>query len=165
MGGSVGIGGGKDKGKESTASPAAMKLADLAEQFATETGPLRQTFITQLFEALSGRGADLPVISQAVERARRAGSQSLTSTKERLAQTDLAGTPFGEMIQAQSVLEGNIGAAGTESQMVQAFIDQISNFVLSQAQTASGGLAGAIPGMTETRSSGKETGAVLKGEK
>jgi hypothetical protein len=157
----LGFGIGGSSGKEETSSPAAGGLISFADELQKETTPIRKNLISQLFEALLGRGANIPIISQAVEQTRRAGSTALTSTTERLAQTGLTGTPFGEMIMAQTGLEGNIAATNTESQMMQSFMDLLVNFLQNQSQTIAGSYAGAIPGSTTTRSKGKETGGAV----
>jgi hypothetical protein len=161
MGVGISLGSTGSSGKEETTSPAASGLTTFADQLQHETTPLRTSFIAQLFEALMGRGANIPIMSQAVEQTRRAGSTALTGTTERLAQTGLAGTPFGEMILAQTGLEGNIAASDTQSQMMQAFMDLISGFLQEQTKTTAGAYAGAIPGSTTTRSKGKEKGGAL----
>jgi len=158
MSASVGLGGGKgsSEGTQSTASPAAIALANIAQQFASETTGVRTGLIQAMQEVLATGGSTLPIISRAVEQTRRAGSTALQNLDERLALTGLAGTPEGERIRGEQQLESEIVAGQTKQQLAQNIFGMISNFVLGQSQTATSGLAGAIPGLQTTSKRGSE---------
>lgn len=150
------VGGGKEESK--TSSKAAKTLARLAETFATETGGIRTGLIDAMQEVLATGGSSIPIISSAVDASRSASSRALSETEESLAQSGLAGTPFGETILAGERGEGERNVAATQEGLAQNIFGMISNFVLGQGQTALSGLAGAIPGMTETAGKAKAGG-------
>ena len=162
---SIGVGGGS--GSSQTSSPAANKLAELSEQFATETEGIRTGLIGTMQKVLtggSGKGGEdsissIPIIASAIEGSRKAGSRAMRETDERLAQSGLAGTPHGENIRAGQMQEGEQTVAKTKDAMAQNIFGMISNFVLGQSQTAASGLAGAIPGMSSTSESAKSMSA------
>jgi NAD dependent epimerase/dehydratase family enzyme len=139
------LGGGKTK--QTTYSPAADTLAQIAQQFVGETAGVRGGLINAMQEVLKTGGSTIPIISRSVERTRQEASKAQQQTEEELAQQGLAGTPFGEMIKAQTAQEGNIAAGQTEQSLAQNIFNMISNFVLGQSQTALSGLQGAIPGL------------------
>jgi len=152
MSGGLGLGGGKST--ETRESSAANTLSALAREFAGETGGVRRGLIDAMQEVLSSGGSTIPIISQAVDSSRQASSRALSETEQKLAQSDLAGTPFGENIIATQRGEGERAAASTKESFAQNIFNMISNFVLGQSQTALGGLAGAIPGDVTTRERG-----------
>ena len=145
------IGGGKGGSTQQTTSPAATKLAGIAEHFATQSDPARQGLLDAMQEVLQTGGSTIPIISAATERSRQEASKAATTTEESLAQQDLVGTPFGEMIKATVGQQGAQAVAGTQQSMANNIFEMISNFVLGQGQTALSGLAGAIPGMNRVK--------------
>lgn len=154
----MGAGGGKGSTTQTVTSPAADKLAGLAEKFAVETTPTRTGLLDAMKEVLSTGGSTIPIISRSVEKTRQESSKALTSTEEQLAQQDLAGTPFGETIRALTKRGGNIAGGQAEQALSNAIFNMIPNFILGQSQTALSGLAGAIPGMQSTSGSEKAFG-------
>jgi len=153
------IGGGKGSSSQSTSSPAANTLANLATKFEGETSGIRTGLIDVMQEVLSTGGSSLPIISRSVEASKKAGSNALSGVSETLGQMGLAGTPEGESIRAGVRGESEIAAGQTEQGLAQMIFQMIPNLVLGQAQTALSGLSGAIPGMNKT--SGQETAAAF----
>ena len=162
---SGGMGGSKGSGESSTDSPAASTLARIAEQFATETTGVRTGLLEAMQEVLSTGGSTLPIVSSAIEGSRRASSRALSEVDAELAQSGLAGTPYGENIRAGQISEGEQTASQTKDAFGTKIFDMISNFVLGQSQTATSGLAGAIPGMSSTKESAKAMSAGGSGGK
>lgn len=154
----VGISAGGGKGESKTTSPAASALAKIAEMFTKETGGVRTGLIDAMQEVLATGGSSIPIISSAVDASRSATSRALQQTEEGLAQSGLAGTPFGEAILAGERGEGERSVAATQEGLAQNIFSMISNFVLGQGQTALSGLAGAIPGLSKTKESAKAIG-------
>jgi hypothetical protein len=141
---------GGGKGSSDTSSPAADKLAGLAQQFATETGGLRTGLIDSMNEVLTTGGSTIPIISAAIEKSKQAASNATQQTEEQLAREGLSGTPFGAQVLAGTRQQGEQAAAQTSQSLAQQLFSQIANFVLGQSQSALSGLAGAIPGMNQT---------------
>jgi len=148
---------GGGKGTTSVESPAATTLANLAESFAGETTGIRTGLIDAMQEVLQTGGSSIPIISRAVESTRQAGSDALKGINEQLALSGLAGTPEGESIRSKTMQQGEIAAGQTEQSLANAIFQMIPNLVLGQAQAATQGLAGAIPGMQK----GRETAFAL----
>jgi len=144
------IGGGKGSSSGSTSSPSAIALTKMAQKFEGETEGIRTGLVDVMQEVLSTGGSSLPLISRSVEQTRQAGSEALKSTGDQLALSGLAGTPEGEQIRAGVSRESEIAAGQTEQALAQMVFQMIPNLVLGQAQTASGGLTGAIPGLNKT---------------
>jgi hypothetical protein len=135
-------GGGKGESKSSK------DLSELAQQFAAETGPTRRTLIDQMYEALTtgGVGARIPLVDRAVESSQRATSESLRALDTQLAQTGLAGTPFGERIRAGTEQQGRLATSQVSPNIIGQMIQQIPGFVTGQQQIAVQGLSGAVSG-------------------
>ncbi len=152
-------GGGFGKSDQSVSSPAANKLANIAEGFAKESEGVRKGLLGTMMEVLKTGGSSLPIISRSVEQTRLASSKATQETEEDLARKGLAGTPFGEMILSQAKQTGNIEAGKVGQGIAQMIFQMIPNFILGQSQTATSGLAGAIPGMNKT--SGTEAALAL----
>ena len=133
-------GGGKGGGTESSAA-----LNEIAKKLFKETTPLRQEFTGQLEELLKtgGIGAQIPLISKSVERTRQAGSKAMTGTQERLAQTELAGTPFGERITGEVAQQGELAVAGVPGQWYSQMLPMILGLITGQGQTVVSGLGSA----------------------
>ncbi len=161
MSGSMSLGGGK--GKSEIDSPAAKTLARIAGMFAKETTGVRTGLIDAMQEVLATGGSSIPIISSAVDASRSASSRALQQTEEGLATSGLAGTPFGENILAGQRGEGERNVAATQESLAQNIFGMISNFVLGQSQTATSGLAGAIPGMQKTSETAKAAGGDIGG--
>jgi len=155
--GAAGARGGK--GTSSVDSPAANTLAGLAEQFATETTGARTGLLDAMQEVLTSGGSSIPIVSQAVESSKQAASRATTQTTEDLARGDMLGTPFGEAILASTRQQGEQSATQAGQQLAQQIFAMIPNFILGQGQTALGGLAGAIPGMSKTKETAITAGA------
>lgn len=157
MSGGLGLGGGKSTQTQESSS--ANALAALAEQFAGETTGVRTGLLEAMQEVLSTGGSSIPIISSAVESSRKASSKALGETEAELAQSNLAGTPFGENILATQRQSGEQDVSKTQQSLAQNIFGMISNFVLGQSQTATSGLSGAISGDTTTRERAKGSAA------
>lgn len=162
---SVSLGGGKESSESSTSSPAADALATLATTFAKETTGLRQDLISQLTDALQTgeTKTSKSITTQAVQSSLKAASDTRAETQAENARTGLSGTPFGTSLLSSVMQQGVTAAKGAEATMKNQVYNQALqsalNFVLGQSQTATGGLAGAIPGTNSTSSSGKSLAA------
>ena len=152
---SVGLGGAGGKGTETRESAGAQGLYRLAEQFAAETTGVRTGLLEAMQEVLSTGGSTLPIVSSAVEGSRKASSRALSQVEEELAQSGLAGTPYGENIRAGQIQEGEQAVSKTQDAMGQKIFDMISNFVLGQGQTTAAAYGSAIPGDTTTKERAK----------
>lgn len=155
---SVGASVGGGKGQESTTSPSAMALTNLATGIMSGLSGASTGLLDAMKEVLTTGGSSVPLISKSVEATRRASSKTLAGTEEELAKKGMAGTPFGEMVRSQTALEGNIAAGQTQQSLAQAIFSMIPQFIMGQTQSALGGLAGAIPGLQTTKSKGKGAG-------
>jgi len=131
--------GGGGKGGESGANE---DLGKIAKQFFAETTPLRQETISQFLEALTtgGVGARIPIISKAQEQSRQATSNTLRGTDQQLAQSGLAGTPFGENIRAQTLQQGQQATAMVPIDIINQMLTQIPGFVTGSNQVVVSGL-------------------------
>jgi len=162
---SVGGGGGKGTSSGSQSDPAAAALAQLAQQFATETTGLRTGLIGNLTNVIndpSGKitgGIQVPLISQAVTATRRAASDAQRQTGESLAQTGQSGTPFGQRILAEGKREGNLAASNARIDIEKMLYNLIPNLVLGQSQTALSGLSGAVGGNVSGKGKSTNVGA------
>jgi hypothetical protein len=145
-------GGGKD-------NKAGDKLGKIAKQFFGETTPLRNELIDQMMEALTtgGVGARIPLIGAAEEKSRQATSNTLRQMDQSLAQSGLAGTPFGEMMKSQTRQGGQQQLAQISPNYIGAMLQQIPGFVqgtnqnivsgFGQAGSAQGGSQNAFANM------------------
>lgn len=132
--------GGGGKGSQSTES--SNDLNDIARQFFAETSPLRRNLIGQFDEALTTGGVDarIPLISRSQEQSRQATSNSLRQIDDQLAQNNLAGTPFGERIRAETLQSGEQSTAQIPTNIVMQMLQQIPGFVTGSNQTVVTGL-------------------------
>ena len=130
--------GGGGKGENKSAGD----LSKIAKAFFSETTPLRQQLEGQFMEALNtgGVGARMPIISKAQEQSRQATSNTLAGVDTQLAQGGLAGTPFGQMIRANTLQQGNQATAMVPFNIIQAMLQQIPGFVTGANQTVVTGL-------------------------
>jgi hypothetical protein len=163
MGASHTIGGSQAKGETKTSSRAANTLTDLAVRFAGETTGVRTGLIDAMQEVLTSGGSSIPIISRSVEQSRMEGSKALSDLDKRLALTGLAGTPEGEGVRSETQLANQIAAGQTQQSLAQQIFAMIPNLVLGQAQTASSGLSGAIPGTLKEKSKGNAMGTSHSG--
>lgn len=131
-------GGGKGGGGSGTSQV----LEDISKQLFEETTPLRGEYIGQLLEGLTtgGIGARVPLVQQAVERSKLASARTMREQGESLAQSGLAGTPFGALIQETTRQQSAQQQAALPSQMTQQFLTSIPSFLLGQGQTVVTGL-------------------------
>lgn len=129
-------------GGKSTHDTSSQALEDIAKQLFSETTPLRGSLIEQFMSVLStgGAGAQLPAIQRAVEGSMQATSNTLRSTRDRLAQTGLAGTPFGEMITTSAQGAGDFATSQVGPNMAMQLLQMIPGFTLGQGQQAVSGL-------------------------
>lgn len=158
---SLGFGGGK--GTTTQESSSANALATIARGFAKETEGVRKGLIEAMQEVLKTGGSKIPIISEAVDSSRRASSRAFSETYAKLAQSDLAGTPFGEKILAEQRQTGEQNVATTQESLAQSIFNSISNFVLGQSQTATAGLGSAISGDTTTKERAKSGATSVSG--
>lgn len=146
-------GGGKGGGNESSEA-----LGAIANAFFTETTPLRQQLIGQYSEALQTGGSEarMPVIQKAQEQSRQATSNTLAGLDAQLAQSRLAGTPFGEQIRANALQQGQQATAAVPTNIVAQMFQQIPGFVTGANQTVVSGLGSAAG--AEAQSAGANAG-------
>ena len=130
--------GGGGKGETGTTKD----LSKIAKTFFKETTPLRKDLTNQFLEALvtGGAGARLPIVNKAVESSRRATSNTLRGLDEQLAQSGLAGTPFGVQARTQTEQEGRFATSQIEPNMVLQMLSQIPGFVMGSNQVTVSGL-------------------------
>jgi len=119
---------------------------------AAPTAPTREAF-------QRGGGIQVPIIAQAVEATRRAGSTAQRGTEEELARTNLTGTPFGQNILASGRREGELAASNVQTDIMKSLFNMIPNFALGQSQTALSGLSGAVGGNVSGKGKGFGAGA------
>ena len=131
-------------GKAPDAGPGETALADIATQLFAETSPLRNDLISQFSELLNtgGVGAQVPIISQALESVKRASATNLEDLDEELARTGLAGTPFGAGIRSEAQTSASIKASQIPTDFARQFLQLIPSFVLGQGQQVVSGLSG-----------------------
>lgn len=101
--------------------------------------------LTQLLEGLvtGGVGARMPIINKAQEATMRAGSQAKQQTREELAQTGQAGTPFGTRAMGETTREAELASQMVPIEMVAQFIQQMLGTLMGQPVLA------ALPGERE----------------
>jgi len=101
--------------------------------------PVTSGYGNMLESALKGEatGATVPIIQQAVERSRQAGSRALQGTTDELARTGLAGTPFGQSILSQTRQQGAQAASQAGTDVMTQLIAQIPAFLAQNASTIS----------------------------
>lgn len=156
----IGISGGRTRSWSSSSSPIASMLLDLGKRFTSgQSEDVRSGLLTAMQEVLSTGGSNIPIISRTIDASRSASSRALMETEQDLAQSGLAGTPFGENILATQRQKGEVGAAQVGESLAQNIFNMISQFILGQGQLGVGALTGGLPGMTTTR--GTESGSAF----
>jgi hypothetical protein len=129
-------GGGKGENKSGEA------LGKIAQRFFGETTPLRRELIGQYEEGLTtgGVGARMPIISKSQEASRRATSNTLAGLDQQLAQSGLAGTPFGVQQRTEAEQRGRYATSQIPTQIVGQMLAQIPGFVTGSNQVTVSGL-------------------------
>ena len=109
---SANLGFGETESSSSTSpgvqTQAGNQLMEIIKQMFGETEELRTTLADQMLEALQtgGIGAQIPLINRAVDASARATGGALKDIDADLAQSGLAGTPFGAALKAQTASQG-----------------------------------------------------------
>ena len=148
--GSSSVGAGKSKagGK----MPAEMR--QIISEFWSETKALRSEVQSQMLEALTtgGVGAQMPIIGRAEEQQRSQTSAALRDIDAQLAQSGLAGTPFGARIRAEEASRGRTALAGIGPSIAMQFAGQAPGYTQAGAQSIMGGLQGTRETRAEAKS-------------
>lgn len=152
------IGGGKSSGKQS--DPTGEKLAGIAEHLVRQSDPARQTLFDTMQEVMQTGGAKVPIVATSMENSRMAGSSALRQVEEGLARTGQTGTPFGQNIIANQVMQSEKGVADTKNAIAQQLFGLAPNLVLGQGSQGIQGLSGATG--TNVSAKGKGMGAGAK---
>lgn len=142
--------GGKGGDESSSESPYARVLAQIAQQMFQESTPLRTGLIDTLYEALTTGGTNIPIVGQAVEAGKKAMSDTMAQTEEKLNQSQLGGTPFAQAILAGTRDVGNFNISQIEPNIVQALINMIPGLVTGTNSVVTQGLSSSIPGNIST---------------
>lgn len=146
--------GGGGKGSSNNTDTSA-QLGQLAQTLFNETSPIRSELLGQGLEALrtGGIGAQIPMISRAIESSKSQLSQDLTGMQESLASTRLVGTPFAQHILGQGRIAGNQGIANIPTNYAQNFISQLPSFVSSLTGQGVSGMGSAAGAAAQTQAS------------
>lgn len=114
---------GKDD-KKALSTPGTRSLDDIVKALLSETEPGRKTLFDQINEALKtgGVGAQIPIVSRAIEGSKRATSDALRGIDARASQAGIAGTPFAESIRAGAAVEGAARTADVGPQVTLEFL-------------------------------------------
>jgi hypothetical protein len=132
----MGLGKGRVDTKMSTNTKDMMnKLSTMASQLFSETDPTRKLLGEQFAEALStgGVGAHIPIINRAVENSRVATSNTLRQLDDSLGKFNLAGTPYGQAIRANTLLGGELATGNIPTDFAKAFISMAPNWSIGAA--------------------------------
>lgn len=134
------MGGGKKESSQNVD-----QLGQMARALFNETAGLRKEYMGQSMEALKtgGIGAQIPIIARALEASKSATSQSQQMTQDSLGRSGLIGTPFGQSILAQQIMQGNQHTADIPTQYAQNFISQIPSFITALTGQGIQGQSGA----------------------
>ena len=129
--GSAGFGEQKSETRKGVPTETGQVLINLAQQLFGETYELRTTLADQMLEALQtgGIGAQIPLINRAMEASNRATGGALADIDTQLAQSGLAGTPFGEAIKAQTASEGKFESSQIPGQMMMSLMSAIPQYL------------------------------------
>lgn len=124
---------------------ASKDLGKIAKEFFKETKDIRGELEDQFLEALTtgGVGARIPIIEKAQEASRMATSNSLQQLDTQLAQSGLAGTPFGNRIRADALMSGRRETAMIPTNIVGQLLQQVPGYVTGANQTVVSGLGNA----------------------
>lgn len=146
----AGGGGGKQK-----SSPQIDQLGAIAKQLYNDTSSVRNTMLKQGEEALKtgGIGAQIPMITRALDQSRSQLSTDLASTKEDLAKYRLVGTPFGQSILQNAQVVGNQGISQIPTNFAQGMIAQLPGFVSALTGQGMSGMGQAASAQSNVTSS------------
>lgn len=145
----MGGGGGKTGEPGNFETPKESKeLFGIGKGLLKETGPLRNTFVDQLLEALTTGGieARIPIIQRATESAKASLSDSMSGLRDSLARSGLSSSPFGKATVAKAYNEGQLGVSQIAPNIIQHMIDMIPGYVTGMAGTAMQGMGKATEG-------------------
>lgn len=125
-----------------------------------EIAPLKESLIAQMMSALGGNGAAIPIIANAMEQSRRAGSTANRQTEMDLARTGLSGTPFGQRTLAEGQRESAFNTGNVQGQLLSAFLQLIPQFVSAQTGQTNQLLSSAVGQNLDVtgKTKGKTTG-------
>lgn len=146
----AGGGGGKQD-----SSPQIDKLSQLGQQLFNETSGVRGTMLQQGEEALKtgGIGAQIPMITRALDASRSQLSTDLQSTSDDLAKHRLVGTPFGQSIMQNARVLGNQGISQIPTNFAQGAIAQLPGFISALTGQGMGGMGQAASAQSNVTSS------------
>ncbi len=104
--------------------------------------PLNAEFSKQLLEGLrtGGVGAQIPIISKAVEESKRALSGTLQGIEAEMARTGLSGTPFGTRQKAETKRAGEYATSQIPTNYIAELLKLIPGWVGQKEATAIGAL-------------------------
>jgi hypothetical protein len=138
------MGGGGKSGSQVSTTPDP-NISAFVQEVRGESRPVRQEIFRQVTEALKtgGVGAQIPLITRAVESSRAATSRTLAETEASLGRSRLAGTPFGQRILAETRLGGETATAQIPTALAQQFTSVAPNLALGSAGTVISGLTNA----------------------
>jgi len=137
--------GGGGKGGSQQFTQADPNISAFAGEVREQSRPVREEIFRQVTEALKtgGVGAQIPLITRAVESTRAATSRALAETEASLGRSRLAGTPFGQRILAETRMGGEGAAALIPTTLAQQFTSVAPNLALGSAGTVIQGLTNA----------------------
>jgi hypothetical protein len=117
--------------------------------------PMRELQFQQL-EALrtGGVGAQIPVAQRSVEAQKQALSQTMRGLEGELQGGNLANSPFGQSIRAQTALAGKQAISNIPTDIAQQFIQGIPQTSLGGLQIGTGALGGSLTGAQNLASMG-----------
>lgn len=143
-------------GSSSTSSPYAGPLGQMGK---TEFGiakPLMSTLGSQFLEALKTGGVNsfLPWITRALDASRQSSSQGLEGARQKLAQTGLGGSSFGQQELSAAKTDAGNQANQIPANMIMQFLQGAPQFALGLGSQASGNYAaaGGLDNTTQTTS-------------
>lgn len=157
-GGSVGWSLERSKSKSSSGKMMEGYFNNLMGDMAPANDQIMQQFLAMLTSGQTPT-ASSPMLQGVLNSSKAASAQANKQTEQSVAKSGLAGTPFGELVKAQTYQTGaqqNVDATtGAMNQIMQQFMQYLANM---QGGAVSG-LAGVSPGTT----SGYATGLNVKG--
>ncbi len=117
------MGGGGGKGSQAQTS-ASRELEAFTGEIRQQSRGTRELLFSQAEEALrtGGVGAQIPSITRAQESSRLATSRALEQIDVSLAQSNLAGTPFGERVRAEALTTGEFATSQIPTQQAASII-------------------------------------------
>lgn len=134
------MGGGGGKGHETRGQ----NLMPFVTQFEGETRGVRQNLLSQINEAMStgGIGARAPIIGSATTQLQNSIAQALSGTRNDLARSGNAGTPFGDRALAGQRMTGATQISAVGPNIAQSMIQQGGSSIGGTIQSILGALAG-----------------------